>query len=57
MDEATSVGNSGKAEVTLRGEREIVVVREFDAPKELVYRAYTTPELIEGIVEELGGGS
>ena len=35
------------AVVTLPSERQIVITREFDAPRHLVFRAYTTPELIE----------
>lgn len=38
--------NSGKAVVTPIGDKQIEVVREFDAPKHLVYRAYTEPDLI-----------
>jgi uncharacterized protein YndB with AHSA1/START domain len=34
------------ATVTLPAEAEILVVRAFDAPPDLVYRAYTTPELV-----------
>jgi uncharacterized protein YndB with AHSA1/START domain len=44
MDAVTS---SGKAVVTLPTETQILIVREFDAPKHLVYRAYTEPELIK----------
>jgi uncharacterized protein YndB with AHSA1/START domain len=40
------VANSGKAVVTTIGDKQIEVVREFDAPKHLVYRAYTEPDLI-----------
>ena len=39
--------SSRTAVVTLPSERQIVITREFDAPRHLVYRAYTTPELIE----------
>lgn len=39
--------HSGKATVTLRGVDEILIAREFDAPRHLVYRAYTTPELVK----------
>jgi uncharacterized protein YndB with AHSA1/START domain len=39
--------SSGKAVVTLPTEKQILIEREFDAPKELVYKAYTTPELIK----------
>jgi uncharacterized protein YndB with AHSA1/START domain len=35
-----------KAELTLPGEDRILVTREFDAPRHLVYRAWTTPELV-----------
>lgn len=38
---------SGTAELTLPNDTDILVTREFDAPKHLVYRAYTTPELIK----------
>ena len=37
---------SGTAVLTLPSETEILMVREFDAPKDLVYKAYTTPELV-----------
>jgi uncharacterized protein YndB with AHSA1/START domain len=33
--------------VTLPSDTEILITREFDAPKHLVYRAWTTPELIK----------
>lgn len=39
--------STGTAELTLPSEKEILFTREFDAPKGLVYRAYTTPELIK----------
>ena len=35
-----------KAEVTLPSDREVQVVRSFKAPRALVYRAYTEPELV-----------
>ena len=35
-----------KAQVTLPSEREVQVTRSFRAPRALVYRAYTEPELI-----------
>jgi uncharacterized protein YndB with AHSA1/START domain len=38
---------SGTALVTLPTDGQILITREFDAPKHLVYRAYTTPELIK----------
>jgi uncharacterized protein YndB with AHSA1/START domain len=38
---------SGTAVLTLPTDQEILMVREFDAPKHLVYKAYTTPELVK----------
>ena len=38
--------SSGTAVVTLPADEQILIRREFDAPKELVYRAWTTPELV-----------
>jgi uncharacterized protein YndB with AHSA1/START domain len=43
----TAVTSSGKAVVTLPAETQILIVREFEAPKHLVYRAYTEPDLIK----------
>jgi len=37
---------SRKAKVTLPADDQILITREFDAPKELVYKAWTTPELV-----------
>ena len=37
----------GTAEVTLPSSTQILITREFDAPRHLVYRAWTTPELIK----------
>lgn len=45
--DSPEVANSGKAVVTTIGEKQIEVVREFDAPRHLVYRAYTEPKMIE----------
>jgi len=39
--------NSGTFNVTTHGDREIVVTRLFDAPRKLVFDAYTKPELIK----------
>jgi uncharacterized protein YndB with AHSA1/START domain len=47
MSDSPEVTNSGKAVVTPIGDKQIEVVREFDAPRHLVYRAYTEPELIK----------
>jgi uncharacterized protein YndB with AHSA1/START domain len=38
--------SSGTAKVTLPAEDQILITREFAAPKHLVYRAWTTPELV-----------
>jgi uncharacterized protein YndB with AHSA1/START domain len=38
---------SGTATVTLPTEEQILITREFDAPKHLVYEAFTTPELVK----------
>jgi uncharacterized protein YndB with AHSA1/START domain len=37
---------TNSAEVTLPSDTEILITRAFDAPKRLVWRAYTEPELI-----------
>ena len=37
---------SDSAMVTVPGDAQILIIREFNAPRHLVYRAYTTPELI-----------
>ena len=34
---------SNTAKVTLPTDEQILITREFDAPKHLVYKAYTTP--------------
>jgi uncharacterized protein YndB with AHSA1/START domain len=44
MDAVTS---NGTAVVTLPTDTQILITREFDAPRHLVYRAWTTPELIK----------
>jgi uncharacterized protein YndB with AHSA1/START domain len=42
-----AVGNRhGSAVLTLPSDTEILITRSFDAPAELVFRAYTTPELV-----------
>jgi uncharacterized protein YndB with AHSA1/START domain len=38
--------NSGRAVVTLPADDQILITRAFDAPRHLVYRALTTPELV-----------
>jgi uncharacterized protein YndB with AHSA1/START domain len=41
-----TVAGSRKATVTLPSDTQILITREFDAPKELVWKAWTTPELV-----------
>lgn len=41
-----AVASKSTAIVTLPSDTEILITREFAAPKHLVYQAYTTPELI-----------
>jgi uncharacterized protein YndB with AHSA1/START domain len=41
------MASSGTARVTLPTDQQILITREFDAPKHLVYRAWTTPELVK----------
>jgi uncharacterized protein YndB with AHSA1/START domain len=42
-----AVASSGTATVTLPSDTQILITREFDAPAHLVYKAWTTPELVE----------
>jgi uncharacterized protein YndB with AHSA1/START domain len=42
-----ALASSGTAVVTLPTDTQILITREFAAPKHLVYRAWTTPELIK----------
>lgn len=39
--------SSGTAMVTLPTDEQILITREFDAPRHLVYKAWTTPELVK----------
>ena len=39
--------SSGTATVTLPTDEQILITREFDAPKHLVFEAWTTPELVK----------
>jgi len=40
------VTDSNKATVTLPTDEQILITREFDAPRHLVFEAFTTPELV-----------
>jgi uncharacterized protein YndB with AHSA1/START domain len=42
-----AMASSGTATVTLPADEQILITREFDAPKDLVYKAWTTPELVK----------
>lgn len=41
------MASSGAATVTLPTDQQILITREFDAPRRLVYRAWTSPELVK----------
>jgi uncharacterized protein YndB with AHSA1/START domain len=41
-----TVKGDGRAMLTLPTDEQILVTREFDAPRRLVYKAWTTPELV-----------
>jgi uncharacterized protein YndB with AHSA1/START domain len=41
-----TVTGSRKATVSLPSDTQILITREFDAPRELVWQAWTTPELV-----------
>ena len=43
----TQVTSDRRATVTLPSDDEILITRAFDAPPDLVYKAWTTPELVE----------
>ena len=49
--------STGTVQVTARGEREIVVTRDFDAPRALVFEALTRPELLQRWLGVFGGWS
>jgi uncharacterized protein YndB with AHSA1/START domain len=52
-----AVKNAGALQVTARGEREIVMTRDFDAPRQLVFDALTKPELLKRWLGVFGGWS
>jgi uncharacterized protein YndB with AHSA1/START domain len=41
------VASSGTAKIALPADKQILITREFDAPKELIWKAWTTPELVK----------
>ena len=42
-----AVANKQSAKLTLPADDQILIVRDFAAPKEMVFKAYTTPELVK----------
>ena len=47
--------NVGKLQVTTPSDREIAMIRVFDAPRTLVYEALTKPELVKRWLGVMGG--
>ena len=43
----SAMTDSPKATVTLPTDEQILITRQFDAPKHLVWKAFTTPELVK----------
>jgi len=42
-----AMASKGTAQVTLPTDEQILITRKFDAPRHLVYKAYTAPELVK----------
>jgi uncharacterized protein YndB with AHSA1/START domain len=42
-----TINRHGSADVSLPSDREILITRRFDAPAALVFKAWTTPELVK----------
>ena len=51
------MNSSGALKVTAQSDREIVMTRVFDAPRNLVFDAYTKPELLRRWLGVFGGYS
>ena len=51
----TAVKNTGKLQVTTPSDREIAMTRAFDAPRSLVFDAWTKPELLKRWLGVFGG--
>jgi uncharacterized protein YndB with AHSA1/START domain len=49
--------STGALKVSAQSDREIVMTRVFDAPRELVFEAYTRPELLKRWLGVFGGWS
>ena len=45
-DRGDAITDIGKLEITAKGDREIVMTRTFNAPRALVFDAFTKPELV-----------
>ena len=45
----------GKLEITLPSDREIAMTRSFDAPRQMVFDAWTKPELVRRWLGSFGG--
>src|SRR5256712_12727454 len=53
----TTMNSSGALKVTAQSDREIVMTRVFDAPRSLVFDAYTKPDLLKRWLGVFGGYS
>jgi uncharacterized protein YndB with AHSA1/START domain len=51
------MADAGNLKVAARGEREIVMTRVFNAPRRLVFEAFTRPELLKRWLGVFGGWS
>lgn len=49
--------SAGTLTITTPGDREIALIREFDAPRHLVFDAFTRPELLKQWLGAFGGWS
>jgi uncharacterized protein YndB with AHSA1/START domain len=47
--------NTGTLKLTAPSEREIVMTRVFDAPRRLVFEAFTKPELLKTLAARSSG--
>lgn len=41
------MGTKGTAKVTLPADEQVLITREFEVPRQLVFRAWTTPDLVK----------
>ena len=47
MNASNATNRHGSAVITTPSDTEILITRSFDAPADLVFKAYTTPELVQ----------